>query len=376
MSNSKFGRFSYGGDSFIMCLSSSIKYDDMCAKICLKFQNLKVGQYVLKYSLIDLPNCRLDFDEDIAVMMEIFEVLNSRFINIQIFDVGSSSAISIMPSTVVISATVKPTTVSIEAPFDDGDVSNDDSNCEDDSNMILGNFVSDKMKRKYMSSEWNDYIFRIGQFFTGGAIEFRDKLCKYAVENGFQFRCMKNDKSRIIAVCAKKKKESCQWYVHASLRQSNNFFYITKLNNEHTCVCVVRHQKHKRLGSNIVSTIISDKVRANPLVKTRDIMDYLKQDYGFEVAYHTAYRGKDAANRSLHGDEGIGYGYLPWYLEAVKRTNPGSRCVLDTQDGRFCRLFIAYGASLHGFQYRPPILFVDGTFIKNKYKVVVSGRSF
>lgn len=264
-------------------------------------------------------------------------------------------------------------TVSIEAPFDDGDVSSVDSNCQDDNNMILGNFVSDKMKRKYMSSEWNDYIFRIGQFFTGGAVEFRDKLCKYAVENGFQFRYMKNDKSRITVVCAKKKKESCQWYVHASLRQSNNFFYITKLNNEHTCVCVIRHQRHKRLGSDIVSTIISDKVRANPLVKTRDIMDYLKQDYGFEVAYHTAYRGKDAANRSLHGDEGIGYGYLPWYLEAVKRTNPGSRCVLDTQDGRFCRLFIAYGASLHGFQYCPPILFVDGTFIKNKYKGMLLG---
>ncbi|KAL6213658.1 hypothetical protein ACLB2K_013104 [Fragaria x ananassa] len=245
-------------------------------------------------------------------MIDIFEVLNSRFINIQIFDVGSSSSTSIVPSTIVMSTTVKLATVSIEAPFDNGDVSSDDSNCEDDSNMILGNFVSDKMKRKYMSSEWNDYIFRIGQFFTGGVIEFRDKLCKYAVENGFQFRYTKNDKSRISAECAKKKRESCQWYVHVSLRQSNNFFYITKLNNEHTCVCVVRHQKHKRLGSNVVSTIISDKVRANSLVKTRDIMDYLKQDFGFEVAYHTAYRGKYVANRSLHGDEGIGYGYLPW----------------------------------------------------------------
>ncbi|KAL6180513.1 hypothetical protein ACLB2K_047176 [Fragaria x ananassa] len=177
MSNSNFGRFPYGGDSFIMCLSSSTKYDDMCVTICLKFHNLKVGQYVLKYSLTDLPNCRLDSDEDIAIMMEIFEVLNSRFINIQILDVGSSSSTSIVPSTVVMSATVKPSTVSIEASFDDGDVSSDDSNCEDDSNMILGNFVSDKMKRKYMSSEWNDYIFRIGQFFTGGAVEFVQICC-------------------------------------------------------------------------------------------------------------------------------------------------------------------------------------------------------
>ncbi|KAL6136903.1 hypothetical protein ACLB2K_062198 [Fragaria x ananassa] len=211
-----------------MCLSSNIKYDDMCAKICLKFHNLKVGQYVLKYSLTNLANCHLDSDEDIAVTMEIFEVFNYRFINTQIFDVGSSSSGSIMPSTVVMSATVKPATISIETPFDDGDVSSDDSNCEDDNNMMLGNF------------------------------------------------------------------------------------------------------KHKRLESNVVSTIISDKVRANPLVKTRDIMDYLKQDYGSEVAYHTTYRGKDVANRSLHGDEGIDYGYLPWYLEAVKRTNPGSCCVVDT----------------------------------------------
>ncbi|KAL6196696.1 hypothetical protein ACLB2K_032310 [Fragaria x ananassa] len=218
MSNSKFGRFSYEGDSFIMCLSSNIKYNDyndICAKIYLKFQNLKFRQYVLKYSLTDLPNCRLDSDEDIAIMMDIFEVLNYRFINIQIFDVGSSSSSSIMPSPVVMFATVKSATVSIEAHFDDGDVSSDDSNCEDDSNMILGNFVSDKMKWKYMSCEWNDYIFR---------------------------------------------------------------------------------------------------------------------------------------------------------AEAVKRTNPGSRCVLDTQDDRFRLLFTAYGASLHGFQYCPPILFVDGTFIKNKYK--------
>ncbi|KAL6196132.1 hypothetical protein ACLB2K_031747 [Fragaria x ananassa] len=165
-----------------MCLSSSTKYDDMCANICLKFQNLKVGQYVLKYLLTDLPNCRLDSDEDIAVMMEIFEVLNSRFINIQIFDVGSSSSSSIMPSTVVMYATVKSATVSIEAPFDDGDVSSDDSTCKDDCNMILGNF-----------------------FFTSG-VEFRDKLCKYAVENGFQFHYKKNDKSHISAECAKKKK--------------------------------------------------------------------------------------------------------------------------------------------------------------------------
>ncbi|KAL6125359.1 hypothetical protein ACLB2K_073418 [Fragaria x ananassa] len=85
------------------------------------------------------------------------------------------------------------------------------------------------------------------------------------------------------------------------------------------------------------------------------------------------YRGKDNANRSLQCDEGIGYGYLSWYLEAVKRTNHGSSCVLDIQDGRFRRLFIAYGASIHGFQYCHPILFVDGTFINNKYKGMFLG---
>ena len=371
MSNSKFGRFTYGAETVLISLSSSTRFDELCSQLSLRFRKLKVGQFVLRYSLTDCPNCFLESDDDLCLMLEIFQIMNSPYIEIQILDVGSSSSTCSVDSE-HFSDVVKHALDIRHHHDEESDVSSDDSNFEDDNNMIIGNFVSNN-KRKYMSSEWDTYIFRTGQCFIGGAVEFRDKLCKFAVERGFEFRYLKNDKSRVTAACVKKNSDGCEWYVHASICKSNGYFYLNKLINEHTCTGVIRHHNHKRLGANVVSTIVSNKVRSDPLIKPKEIVKYLKQDYGFDIRYHIAYRGKEAANRILHGNEGKAYSQLAWYIESLKRTNPGSHCILESADGRFRRLFIAYGACISGFKWCRPMLFVDGTFIKNKYKGILLG---
>lgn len=117
-------------------------------------------------------------------------------------------------------------------------------------------------------------------------MEFRDKLCKFAVEMGFDFRYLKIDKSRVTVACVKKNSDGCECYVHASICMSNGYFYINKLINEHTCASVIRHHNHKWLGANVVSTIVSNKVQYDPLIKRKEIVKYLKQDYGFDIRYH------------------------------------------------------------------------------------------
>ncbi|XP_040364468.1 uncharacterized protein LOC121050009 [Rosa chinensis] len=118
---------------------------------------------------------------------------------------------------------------------------------------------------------------------------------------------------------------------------------------------------------------MADKVRSDPLIKPKDIVKHFKHDYGFDIPYHMAYRGKEAANKTLHGSEAFGYSLLPWYIDTLKRTNSGSYCILDSLDNRFRRLFISYGACINGFKYCRPMLFLDGTFIKNKYKGMLLG---
>ncbi|KAI5337699.1 hypothetical protein L3X38_016970 [Prunus dulcis] len=56
-----------------------------------------------------------------------------------------------------------------------------------------------------LSNEWETYIYHVGQKFDGGAEEFRLKLCKYALEVGFNFLYAGNDKKRVVAVCSNKK---------------------------------------------------------------------------------------------------------------------------------------------------------------------------
>ncbi|CAL8152508.1 unnamed protein product [Prunus armeniaca] len=36
----------------------------------------------------------------------------------------------------------------------------------------------------YFSHSWKNYINHVGKKFTGGVIEFIEKLCKYAIEKG------------------------------------------------------------------------------------------------------------------------------------------------------------------------------------------------
>lgn len=83
-------------------------------------------------------------------------------------------------------------------------------------------------------------ITHVGQRFTGGAKDFRTALCKYAIEIGFEFVYVKNEKCRVTAVCSMRESKACLWRVHASLESANNFFYIRILHDEHTCGAAVR----------------------------------------------------------------------------------------------------------------------------------------
>ena len=91
-----------------------------------------------------------------------------------------------------------------------------------------------------MGANWAHGIRHEGQIFHGRVAEFRLVLCKYAVEVGFHFKYMKNDKCRVTAVCKFRESKSCMWRVHASVLSINGLFCIKKLDNVHTCGATVR----------------------------------------------------------------------------------------------------------------------------------------
>ena len=53
-------------------------------------------------------------------------------------------------------------------------------------------------------------------------------------------------------------------------------------------------------------------------------------------------------------------------------TNPGSVVNLEVSDGnKFQYLFIAFAASIHGFSYCRPVISIDATHLKGKYRGVL-----
>ncbi|XP_028071938.1 uncharacterized protein LOC114274245 [Camellia sinensis] len=224
-------------------------------------------------------------------------------------------------------------------------------------------------ERTLLSCGWVNGITHVGQRFIGGAKDFWTALCKYAIEIGFEFVYVKNEKCRVTSVCSMREFKACLWRVHASLESTNNFFYIRTLHNEHTCGATVRTSKNSRMSSNLVASLIVNEVRGNPQTHPIDVMRFTDQ-YGLTITYNHAWLEVEKARTTTFGDFSMSYNEIRWYMDIVMSTNPGSYLSLDYnhQSGRFKRFVVVFNASIQGFRHCRPLLFIDGTFLKGKYK--------
>ncbi|KAL6129578.1 hypothetical protein ACLB2K_072928 [Fragaria x ananassa] len=126
-------RFTYGTETILLPLCSGTTYEELLAKVSSRFQYLG-GRFVFRYALTDCSNCHLECDDDISVMLDIFPMLNSPFIDISVLDIGCSSKSCIDEEihVAVIPATIVPN-ASEDVPLHvaKANLSSDDSNYED-----------------------------------------------------------------------------------------------------------------------------------------------------------------------------------------------------------------------------------------------------
>ncbi|KAL7199546.1 hypothetical protein ACSBR2_021772 [Camellia fascicularis] len=169
----------------------------------------------------------------------------------------------------------------------------------------------------------------------GEAFEFRIVLCKYAVQCGFKFKYLKNNSKRITAICSHRDNGGCLW-----------------------------------LSSDLVSNVISKRVRDRPLTRPTDVAYTFKADYGLDISYHVAWLGVEKAREAMHSDYLTSFDQLRWYGDAVQHYNPGSHINIDydSKTSQFKRFFVAFVACINGFKYCRPLLFLDGAFLKERYK--------
>ncbi|KAL7259528.1 hypothetical protein ACSBR1_005424 [Camellia fascicularis] len=140
---------------------------------------------------------------------------------------------------------------------------------------------------------------------------------------------------------------------------------------DHMYGVAVRTDKNLRMGSELVTDVIAERVHNKSLTRSTNVKYDFKKAYGLQMSYHVAWLGVEKARKELYGDHSISFDQLHWYNNAVMKYNPGSYINLDFDKHntrRFNRLFISFKACMYGFNHCRPLLFLDGTFLKGRFK--------
>jgi hypothetical protein len=192
-----------------------------------------------------------------------------------------------------------------------------------------------------------------------------------ATRQNFEYSVLKSDRSRLILKCIG---EGCPWRLHASkvVDGDDSSFQVKTLHAEHNCLGV-HHLGHRQASAKFIGEQIQAKVNDTSSYRPVSIKHDIRREYGIQLTYKQAHRAKQRALQAINGTEEESFAAMSKYCEDLKRNNPGSTIVFECTEeegnqSRFSRVFICYGASAIGFGFCCPVLGLDGTHLKSKYK--------
>ncbi|KAG5521456.1 hypothetical protein RHGRI_033874 [Rhododendron griersonianum] len=250
----------------IKCCRSFTSYMDLVDKLCFKFSGFRFDSVRLFYNLRDYDGCVLENDDDLEVMFSLAGCYGVEVIDVTVVNSSGSSgcfgsdtvAIGVDRSesscltidvgsdglgggssgsygSIFTSSKGKGSGVSclgdvVASGSSDG-LCTDVGSCSSSKGKGLGVIRSEwrldvekerdllptfcqHQDRALLSDGWRHYIKEVNQKFEGGAVEFRDKLAKFAIFYGFEYSFAKNETDRVTAFC---KDADCKWRVHARL---------------------------------------------------------------------------------------------------------------------------------------------------------------
>ncbi|KAL6557645.1 hypothetical protein OROMI_017995 [Orobanche minor] len=206
-----------------------------------------------------------------------------------------------------------------------------------------------------------------------GAI-FRDKLTMTTVvgshhmKNHLQTITVRSSSTRYHLAC--KFGERCEF-----IMRSSSMGKAWKINQwrAHTCEMDLRYHPRRRISTKVVAAEFLDNLTEDGYVlRPCDMQSKLLRDHGVTVNYRTALAGKNHALNQSYGDADKSFQLLPKYLYMLENLNPGSIVDLRTcDDGSFQFVFFALHACVRAFSKCRPVIVIDGTHLRGKYKGIM-----
>ncbi|XP_071732824.1 uncharacterized protein [Rutidosis leptorrhynchoides] len=209
-------------------------------------------------------------------------------------------------------------------------------------------------------------LVKVRQTFSNKE-EFLNQLFTKCLEENFQIKPVKSDKSRYTAKCVL---PNCEWKCSAyKIRHTENFM-VKKLHDVHTCSRTQIMGNNKHATKKVLGSILMDSFKAaNREYKPKDIRDDVANRFRVSVSYNQAWRAKCQAIEMLRGSSDDSFRMLPIYLHNLKIHNPGTITNLVTdKENKFVMCYMSIGVVIRSFvQHVRPIIIVDAAHLKGGY---------
>ncbi|XP_060202820.1 uncharacterized protein LOC132631236 [Lycium barbarum] len=195
----------------------------------------------------------------------------------------------------------------------------------------------------------------------------KNVMANYAIRKRFNFRTERSNAVSYTLVCCS---TDCRWKFRASSIANSEMFRVRSFHDEHTCPLKDKVYSQRQATSWLIgASVVKPKIANHKRKYTPgDIVDDVKNDYGVDVSYMTAWRAREKAMNELKGEPTESYKKLPGYVYILDKTYPGSHVRMHkSQQNEFLYLFIALKAFIKGFDCCRPIVVVDGSHLKTTY---------
>ncbi|XP_074341929.1 uncharacterized protein LOC141679327 [Apium graveolens] len=110
-------------------------------------------------------------------------------------------------------------------------------------------------------------------------------------------------------------------------------------------------------------------------IPIKTIIPLNNNEHNHIVGYKKAWREKQIAIEEVYGSWAKTYQALPMFLAAIMKTNPGTIAEIDAvphakeRGTSVCkRIFWSLKAMMDGWQHARPVISIDGTFLKGRYR--------
>ena len=128
------------------------------------------------------------------------------------------------------------------------------------------------------------------------------------------------------------------------------------------------HVTYVVAGEHVAQQEVSGENRPTP----KSVQTIVCTNLNTKVSYFKAWRGRQHAQSLIRGSSKESFYMLPSYCYMLEMANPGTITHVEVdRESRFKYFFLAFGASIRGFNYMRKVIGIDGTFLKGPYKGVL-----